>query len=96
MHIHTKKTIIVQILRVLYNYTSPAFPVSQTQIVNFLNESGISCSRKTVGRSLKDLADLGVPIRRVRARNGGYYYDGEHDTFFVRKTPDVKKGEQDE
>ena len=79
-----KKTIIVHILRILYNYTSFDYPATQTNIVNYLNDIGIACTRKTVGRNLKYLVDSGLPIKRKCCKNGGYYYDFENDRFFVR------------
>lgn len=80
-----KRTVIVHILRILHNYSSADFPVSQTHIVNYLNEIDISCSRKTVGRNLNYLIDCGVPIKRKHSKSGGYYYDFENDSFFKRK-----------
>ena len=79
-----KKTVIVYILRIMYNFTSEEFPVTQTSIVTFLRDNDIECSRKTVGRNLKYLMDIGVPIKRKPEKNGGYYYDINEDTFFVR------------
>lgn len=79
-----KKTIIIHILRILYNYTSINYPATQTTIVNYLNDIDIPCSRKTVGRNLKYLMDCGLPIKRKYCKNGGYYYDIENDTFFTR------------
>ena len=79
-----KKTIIVHILRELYNYTSYDYPVTQTTIVNYLNDIDIPCSRKTVGRNLKYLMLCGLPIKRKHCKNGGYYYDFENDNFFIR------------
>ncbi len=79
-----KKTIIVHILRILYNYTSINYVVTQTTIVNYLNDIDIACTRKTVGRNLKYLIDCGVPIKRKNGKNGGYYYDFENDNFFNR------------
>lgn len=79
-----KKLTIIHILRVLYNYTSAEFPATQTAIVNYLNDIDISCSRKTVGRNIKYLIGCGVPIKRKCAKNGGYYYDFENDTFFCK------------
>ena len=79
-----KKLTIIHVLRVLYNYTSADFPATQTAIVNYLNDIGVSCSRKTVGRNLKYLIDCGVPIKRKNAKSGGYYYDFENDSFFVK------------
>ena len=79
-----KKTVIVYILRIMYNFTSEEFPVTQTSIVTFLRDNDIECSRKTVGRNLKYLMDIGVPIKRRQEKNGGYYYDVEEDDFFKR------------
>ncbi len=80
-----KKLTIIHVLRVLYNFTSPEFPATQTVIVNYLNDIDVSCSRKTVGRNIKYLINCGVPIKRKCSKNGGYYYDLENDNFFVRK-----------
>lgn len=85
MSTNLKKTIIVHILRVLHNYTSFDFPATQTNIVNYLNDIGVSCTRKTVGRNIKYLIEIGVPIKRTHARSGGYYYDFDSDCFFARK-----------
>ena len=93
MQTNLKKTIIVYILRILYNYTSADYPVTQTNIVNYLNDIDIPCTRKTVGRNLKYLIDIGLPIKRKSSKNGGYYYDFENDNFFVRISPTDKKGE---
>ena len=88
-----KKQIIVYILRVLYNYTSSEYPVSQTSIANYLNDIGIQCDRKTVGRNLNYLIECGLPIKRKGSKSGGYYYDFENDAFFVRKNFNSKQGE---
>lgn len=84
MHANHKKTIIIFILKILYTYTSYEYPATQTAIVTFLNDIGIECSRKTVGRNLRYLIQMGLPIKRRNCKNGGYYYDIEHDNFFVR------------
>ena len=84
MNASAKKTIIVHILKVIYCYTSIDYPATQTAIVNYLNDLDINCTRKTVGRNLKYLIDIGVPIKRKCAKNGGYYYDFENDNFFIR------------
>ena len=80
-----KKNIIIQIFRILHNYTSVNYTVTQTDIVKYLNDIDIPCTRKTVGRNLKYLIDAGVPIKRKSSKNGGYYYDFENDKFLVRK-----------
>ena len=84
METTNKKTIIVYVLKILYNYTSEEFPATQTAIVNYLNDIDVPCSRKTVGRNLKYLIDIGLPIKRKQCKNGGYYYDRENDSFFKR------------
>ena len=90
MEKNLKKTIIVHILRVLYNYTSFEYPATQTAIVNYLNDIHIPCARKTVGRNLKYLMECGLPVKRKQGRNGGYYYDVDRDEFFVRLVPPTK------
>ena len=85
MQENMKKTIIVHVLKVLYNYTSYDYPATQTSITVYLNEIGIPCTRKTVGRNIKYLIECGLPIKRKHSRQGGYYYDFENDRFFVRK-----------
>ena len=80
-----KKTIIVHILRVLYCYTSVEYPATQTHIANYLNEIDISCDRKTVGRNIKYLIDMGLPIIKSNGIKRGYYYDILNDKFFIRK-----------
>ena len=84
METNIKKTIIVYTLKILHNYTSIEHPVTQTAIVTYLNDMDIACSRKTVGRNLKYLMDMGLPIKRKNEKNGGYYYDHDNDKFFSR------------
>lgn len=90
---NSTKVIPIHILRVLYNYTSVEYPATQTALVNYLNDLGVPCTRKTVGRNLKYLIENGVPIKRKCCRNGGYYYDFENDTFLVRKGIEKRKGD---
>ena len=93
MQTNLKKTIIIHILRILYNYTSFDYPATQTNIVNYLNDIDIPCTRKTVGRNLKYLIDCGLPIKRKNSKSGGYYYDVDNDKFFVRKWVAVKEND---
>jgi predicted transcriptional regulator len=87
-----KKTTIVHVLRVLYNYTSYDYPATQTAIVNYLNDLDIACTRKTVGRNIRYLIESGVPIKRRMPKNGGYYYDHKNDRFFAKiKRTEEKK-----
>ena len=82
---NSKKTTIIHVLRVLYNYTSQDFPATQTAIAEYLSEIDVHCTRKTVGRNLKYLIDMGAPIKRKRIKGGGYYYEHENDTFLKIK-----------
>lgn len=67
-----KKIIIVYVLNILKLYSSELTPITQTTICNYLNDIGIPCDRKTIGRNIEYLMDFGYPIRRVGA---GYYID---------------------
>ena len=75
-----KKTIILYVLKILYKGSSWEKPVTQTQITNVLNNIGISCDRRTVGRNIKYLIDFGLPI--FKKLGGGYFYHKEKDNFF--------------
>lgn len=77
-----KKTIIVYVLKVLYNYTSKENCATQTFIANYLRDIGIPCDRKTVGRNIKYLIEIGVPIKKSDKNRNGYYYDRTNDKFF--------------
>ena len=87
-----KKAILIHILRILHNYSSFDYPVTQTMIVNYLNDIDIPCCRKTVGRNIHYLAECGVPIKRKSTKAGGYYYDFQNDKFFVKKN--IQKSEE--
>ena len=80
-----KKTIIVHILKILYCYSSSDYPVTQTHIADYLNEIDIPCDRKTVGRNIKYLIKMGLPIIKSQGTKRGYYYDVKNDKFFARK-----------
>lgn len=81
----SKKVIIVHILRVLYCYTSVEYPATQTYIANYLNDIDIPCDRKTVGRNINYLIEIGLPIVKSKGSKRGYYYDVANDNFFIRK-----------
>ena len=80
-----KKIIIVHILRILYCYSSSDYPVTQTYIAKYLNDIDLPCDRKTVGRNIKYLIDMGLPIVKSNGSKRGYYYDIANDKFFIRK-----------
>ncbi len=80
-----KKTIIVHILKILYCYTSADYPATQYHIAHYLNDINIPCDRKTVGRNIQYLIDMGLPICKSRSSKRGYFYDITNDTFFTRR-----------
>ena len=67
-----KKTVILYVLNIIKLYSSEEHPVSQSAICNYLNEIGIPCDRKTIGRNIQYLCEFGYPIKRV---GKGYYLD---------------------
>ena len=68
-----KKTIILYVLNTLKLYSSEENPASQSAIANYLNEIGVPCDRKTVGRNITYLQEFGYPIKKIHGR--GYYID---------------------
>ena len=66
-----KKTIIIYVLNLLKAYSAEDAPVSQSAIANYLNDIGVPCDRKTVGRNIGYLIEFGYPIKKVAGR--GYY-----------------------
>ena len=75
-----KKVIIVYILNVL-RLTTKQRPINQTVICDYLNEIGIPCDRKTVGRNVEYLKEMGYPI--VKVSGVGMYFD--HENFAADK-----------
>ena len=70
-----KKTVILYVLNIIKLYSSEEHPVSQSAICNYLNEIGVACDRKTVGRNIEYLREFGYPIEKVSGR--GYWLDKE-------------------
>ncbi len=70
---YAKKTVILYVLNILMQVSSEDRPVTFTVLANALNELGIACDRKTVGRNVDALIEFGYPI--VKIRGGGCYYD---------------------
>ena len=71
----TKKTIILYVLNILKLYSSYDTPVTQSAICAYLNDVGIPCDRKTVGRNIRYLSEFGYPIKRKGTK--GYYLSAE-------------------
>ena len=66
---------MLYVLNVIKLYASAEYPVSQTAICRYLNEIGIPCDRKTVGRNVRYLQEFGYPIVHIPVK--GYYLDRE-------------------
>ena len=67
-----KKVIVLYVLNILRVLSSAENPVTQTTICNYLNDIGVPCDRKTIGRNIEYLREFGYPIERV---GKGYYLD---------------------
>lgn len=65
-----KKTIILYVLEIL-KLSSEKHPVTQSAIAEYLNDKGIPCDRKTVGRNIGYLIDFGYKIIKVEKK--GFY-----------------------
>lgn len=70
----SKKNIILHILKVLCRFSSQKASVPQTALAKYLNDLGIPCDRKTVGRNIKYLQDFGVEVKKDEK---GYFVDRE-------------------
>ena len=81
-----KKSTIIIVLSMLETESSKASPLSQDKLATFANAVGYSCNRKTVGRDIKLLKELGYPIVRT---SRGYYMDNKAfsnaEMFFIFK-----------
>lgn len=56
-----KKPLILYVLKILEANTDKENPMKQTQIAEWINDV-MPCDRKTVGRNIKILQDMGYPI----------------------------------
>lgn len=65
----TKKYLIVLILRILETHSDSSHPLTQVAIASMISDI-YPCDRKTVGRNIKFLMQVGYPI--VKTPNGFY------------------------
>ena len=68
-----KKQLIVWILRILETHSDERHPLSQIAIAKMIGEQ-YPCDRKTVGRNIKSLCEMGFPIVKTQK---GFYMDGQ-------------------
>ena len=66
-----KKHLILLVLKLLETETDANHPITQTEIAKTISEV-YPCDRKTVGRNIKDLKELGYPITKTTK---GFYMD---------------------
>ena len=64
-----KKHLILLVLKLLETETDASHPITQTEIAKTIS-AVYPCDRKTVGRNMKDLKDLGYPI--IKTTKGFY------------------------
>ena len=79
----TKRVIILYVLNILKLYSSPSSPVTQSAMCNFLNEIGIPCSRKTIGRNIQYLIEFGYCIEKKNGK--GYYLNNDANSLQKNK-----------
>lgn len=70
-----KKAIILYVLNIIKRYSSEENPISQTAICLYLNDIGVPCDHKTVGRNVAYLREFGYPIKKIAGK--GYFLDKE-------------------
>ena len=71
-----KKHLILLVLKLLETETDANHPITQTEIAKTISEV-YPCDRKTVGRNIKDLKELGYPIMKTTK---GFYMDEKRFT----------------
>lgn len=74
---NTKKYLIVLVLRILETNSDEFNPLTQTTIAKLISEV-YPCDRKTVGRNIKFLKNLGYPIVKTTK---GFYMDNKAFSF---------------
>ncbi len=67
-----KKCSIVITYLLLENESDPLHCLTQTHLADSITQMGCSCDRKTIGRDIKALIEMGCPIRKTPK---GYYMD---------------------
>ena len=80
-----KKYLIVLVLRLLETETDCEHPVTQVEIANVISRL-CPCDRKTVGRNIKLLQEVGYPIVKTAK---GFYMDRQ---LFTRREVELVVG----
>ena len=80
-----KKHLIILVLKLLETETDQYRPLTQIEIAELIS-SVYTCDRKTVGRNIRFLQEVGYPI--VKTPNGFYF---DRKSFSVEEIRFVKK-----
>ncbi len=64
---------LLNLLKILYQYTDEFHPLRAPQLVQMLNEAGVECERKAIYRDIECLNDFGVEIMQSTFPPGYYY-----------------------
>jgi predicted DNA-binding transcriptional regulator YafY len=76
---------LLQIMQFLSRESSDDHPLSMADILHYLQNKGICCARKAVGRDIASLRAFGYPILFTRTPTAGYYLASRD-----LKTPEVR------
>lgn len=68
----SRKCSIIIAYLLLEAESSPLRPLSQQKLAEFATDVGCPCDRKTIGRDIKALTEMGCPIRKTAK---GFYMD---------------------
>ncbi len=71
-----KKPLILFVLKLLETNSDENHPIRQTELANTIS-SVYPCDRKTVGRNIRVLKEIGYPIEKTKA---GFYLSGKRFT----------------
>lgn len=66
-----KKQLILWVLNLLNNESDEAHPITQTKLADLISAL-YPCDRKTVGRNIKFLQEMGYPIKKT---SRGFYME---------------------
>ena len=76
-NVEKKKQLILLVLKILESETDAQHTMTQTKIAGIISEI-YPCDRKTVGRNIKILQEIGYPIIKTTK---GFYMDGKVFSF---------------
>ena len=81
----SKKQLILWVLNILNTEASERNPITQIKIAEIISAT-YPCDRKTVGRNIKFLQDMGYPIKKTAI---GFFIEGK--SFSVEEITFIKR-----